>query len=70
MFLEQPNDPICGKSVDPTDATSTEYKKRRYYFCSSGCKERFEQRAERLRMQELARMGALFAKQKVTWGRA
>jgi YHS domain-containing protein len=68
MTLDHPNDPICGKAVDPSDAASTEYKKRRYYFCSPTCKERFERHAERLRVQELARMGALFARQKVTWG--
>jgi YHS domain-containing protein len=65
---QQANDPICGREVDTGAATSTEYKKRRYYFCSPGCKERFERHAEKLRLQELARMGALFARAKVRWG--
>jgi YHS domain-containing protein len=68
MVLESAHDPICGKEVDPSGSASTEYKKRRYYFCSHGCKERFERQAERLRLQELARMGALFAHAKVRWG--
>ena len=68
MILEDSHDPICGKEVDPTGASSTEYKKRRYFFCSSGCKERFEKQTEKLRLQELARMGALFARSQVRWG--
>src|ERR671927_208280 len=61
-------DPICGKRVDPAGAQAVEYKKRKYFFCSDRCKERFERQAERHRVQDLARMGALFANQKVRWG--
>jgi YHS domain-containing protein len=61
-------DPICGKRVDPGGAQAVEYKKRKYFFCSDRCKERFERQAERHRVQDLARMGALFANQKVRWG--
>jgi YHS domain-containing protein len=68
LGTQQANDPICGREVDTGAAASTEYKKRRYYFCSSRCKERFERHAEKLRLQELARMGALFARTKVRWG--
>jgi YHS domain-containing protein len=68
MTLDNTHDPICGREVNPSGAASTEYKKRRYYFCSPRCKERFERQAERLRLQELARMGALFAHQRVRWG--
>jgi YHS domain-containing protein len=68
MILDDAHDPICGRAVDPTGAAHTEYKKRRYYFCSPRCKERFERQAERHRLQELARMGALFAHSKVRWG--
>jgi YHS domain-containing protein len=63
-------DPICGKCVDSTASHSVEYKKRTYLFCSLRCKERFEHQAERLRMKDLARMGALFANRKVHWGLA
>ena len=68
MILDSAHDPICGKAVDPAGASSTEYKKRKYFFCSSRCKERFERQAEKLRLQELARMGALFAHSQVRWG--
>ncbi|BDG07071.1 YHS domain-containing protein [Anaeromyxobacter paludicola] len=61
-------DPICGKPVVEQDSASSEYKRRRYFFCSKRCKERFERRAERLRLQDLARMGALFSKAQVQWG--
>ena len=63
-------DPICGKRVDPADAGGVEYKRRTYFFCSERCKERFERQAERHRIHDLARMGALFAGQKVRWGLA
>lgn len=63
-------DPICGKPVVEGDCECVEYKRRRYFFCSAGCKGRFERRTERLRMYELARLGALFEKQRVRWGMA
>ena len=63
-------DPICGKRVDPRAAPTLEYKKRRYFFCSGPCKERFERQAERRRMKSLARMGALLTGRKVRWGEA
>jgi YHS domain-containing protein len=68
MVLPNAHDPICGKEVGTEGSPATEYKKRRYYFCSPRCKERFERHAERLRMQEMARMGALFARARVRWG--
>ena len=61
-------DPICGKRVAAQGAQSVEYKKRRYFFCSGECKLRFERQAERHRVQDLARMGALFTAEKVKWG--
>jgi YHS domain-containing protein len=64
-------DPICGVAVESSDATpSSEYKKRRYFFCSQKCKHEFERAAERIRMQEAARAGALFTHGKVKWGLA
>ena len=38
-------DPVCGMDVDPTAATANklDYGRRVYYFCSSACKEKFEQ---------------------------
>jgi YHS domain-containing protein len=70
MILDSAHDPICGKEVDPAGASSAEYRKRRYYFCSPRCKERFERRTEKMRLQELARLGALFARSNVRWGLA
>ncbi len=61
-------DPMCGKRVDPSASQTVEYKRRTYFFCSGRCKERFERQAERHRVQDLARMGALFAGAKVRWG--
>lgn len=64
-------DPICGVPVSGGDRTpSSEYKKRRYFFCSEKCKHEFERAAERIRMQEAARAGALFTHGKVRWGLA
>ena len=64
-------DPICGTAVESGDGTpSSEYKKRRYFFCSEKCKHEFERAAERIRMQEAARAGALFTHGKVRWGLA
>jgi YHS domain-containing protein len=65
-------DPICGKAVEvPSAQTPTaEYKKKRYYFCSDGCRHAFEREAEKLRMTELAKVGALLSKGKVRWGLA
>jgi len=36
-------DPVCGMDVDPKNAAGrTEYQGKTYYFCSLGCKEKFE----------------------------
>ena len=36
-------DPVCGMSVDPATATySSDFGGTTYYFCSAGCKERFD----------------------------
>jgi YHS domain-containing protein len=64
-------DPICGVQVESGGSTpSSEYKKRRYFFCSDRCKHEFERAAEKIRMQEAARAGALFTQGKVRWGLA
>lgn len=39
----QPIDPVCGMQVDSKRAAGTsEYGGKTYYFCSSGCKTRFD----------------------------
>jgi YHS domain-containing protein len=65
-------DPICGRSVAEHDLQghSAEYKRRRYFFCSEHCRDAFAARAERLRLAELARLGALMAPNNIRWGLA
>ena len=37
-------DPVCGMKVDePRAAGSSEYQNQTYYFCSTGCKQKFDQ---------------------------
>jgi YHS domain-containing protein len=61
-------DPICGRPVVEDDSDALEYKKRKYFFCSDGCRDRFERQAERIHVGELAKAGALFGERKVRWG--
>ncbi len=36
-------DPVCGMPIDSQKAAGTsEYKKTTYYFCSVGCKQKFD----------------------------
>jgi len=36
-------DVVCGMQVDPAKAAgSSEYQGKNYYFCSSGCKTKFD----------------------------
>jgi YHS domain-containing protein len=37
-------DPVCGMEVNPKDAAGASvYRGRTYYFCSSSCRDKFEQ---------------------------
>jgi P-type Cu+ transporter len=41
-------DPVCGMTVDPaTAASSVEYERKLYHFCSRGCAEKFQRDAKR-----------------------
>src|SRR6266540_1306565 len=41
-------DPVCGMTVDPhTTRHRSEYQGHTYYFCSSGCREKFAAEPER-----------------------
>lgn len=41
-------DPICNMNVDETKAAGTSvYKGVTYYFCSKGCKEKFDKEPEK-----------------------
>ena len=36
-------DPVCGMQVDPAKAVGTsQYQGQTYYFCSQGCKTKFD----------------------------
>jgi Cu+-exporting ATPase len=40
-------DPVCGTQVDEQEAAEeSEYMGQKYYFCSEGCKRKFDQRPE------------------------
>jgi Cu+-exporting ATPase len=37
------NDPVCGMQVNPASAAGTsQYQGQTYYFCSKGCKTKFD----------------------------
>jgi Cu+-exporting ATPase len=41
-------DPICGMNVDENKtAVTAEYKGKTYYFCCTGCKEKFEKEPQK-----------------------
>ena len=41
-------DPICGMNVDESKAAGTAvHKGKTYYFCSAGCKAKFEKEPEK-----------------------
>jgi YHS domain-containing protein len=64
-------DPVCGRSLENEEGQpSSEYKKRKYFFCSEKCRSAFEKQAERFRMNDLARAGALMSPSRVRWGLA
>jgi len=47
MSTAQYRDPVCGMQVEAENAAGqSEYRGQTYYFCSQGCKERFDQRPE------------------------
>jgi Cu+-exporting ATPase len=41
-------DPVCGMTVDPaTSEFRSDHKDKTYYFCSSGCKARFNREPDK-----------------------
>jgi YHS domain-containing protein len=41
-------DPVCGMDVQPEQAAGqSEYQGRTFYFCSDGCKEKFDKEPQR-----------------------
>lgn len=48
VSAEEVRDPVCGMKIDPAKAKlSTEYKGKKYYFCSTECQEKFNQNPEK-----------------------
>jgi len=42
LFSKKEVDPVCKMTVDPKSAQwKTEWEGKTYYFCSSGCKQKF-----------------------------
>ncbi|MGZ7060912.1 MAG: YHS domain-containing protein [Candidatus Angelobacter sp.] len=40
-------DPVCGMQIDEKQAAGkSDYKGQTYYFCSPGCKQKFEQKPD------------------------
>lgn len=62
-------DPICGKSVNPTDPGVIRflYQEKSYYFCSSACRDKFLR--ERAELQRRDREAAGFARNQTTTAR-
>jgi YHS domain-containing protein len=56
---------VCGSATP-----NAEYKKKHYFFCSKRCLDAFRDRAERFRLNELWRAGAMFNKGTVRWAQA
>jgi P-type Cu+ transporter len=47
-------DPVCGRAVTRADVgAESRYQGRSYFFCSTGCKERFEADPKRYAMRRL-----------------
>ena len=47
MSILQHKDPVCGMEVEADQAAGTsEYQGRKVYFCSLGCKEKFDREPE------------------------
>ena len=45
--MAQVKDPVCGMVIEEKDAVATsDYKGKRYYFCSRDCKTEFDENPE------------------------
>jgi uncharacterized protein len=45
-------DPVCGMTVDRRTSETSEHRGRRYFFCGSGCRAKFEADPERYAARE------------------
>ncbi len=49
-------DPVCGMQVEEQNAAGqSDYQGKTYYFCSQGCKNKFDQNPEQFASQAAAR---------------
>jgi Cu+-exporting ATPase len=54
--MAKPIDPICGMPVEEERAAGrSEHEGRAYYFCSFGCREKFEENPGRYAKREVDR---------------
>lgn len=45
--MDKTKDPVCGMEVDPATAKfKSDYQGKTYFFCSEGCKQKFDQNPE------------------------
>ena len=45
--MAKAKDPVCNMTIEESDAVATsDYKGKRYYFCSNDCKKEFDQNPE------------------------
>jgi P-type Cu+ transporter len=50
--IEVEKDPVCGMQVDQKKAAGTsEHQGKTWYFCSAGCKRKFDENPERYAKQ-------------------
>ena len=66
-------DPVCGTALLAGEGgvVVVEHHERTWRFCSERCRDRFLHIAERVRLDEAARRGALFAPgARVRWAQA
>jgi len=45
--MAKETDPVCGMQIEESEAAGqSEFKGRTYYFCSTSCKEKFDENPE------------------------
>ena len=53
-----PTDPVCGMQVDPSRAAgSSQHAGKAYYFCSTGCKSKFDKNPKEFAESDRPRPG-------------
>lgn len=64
-------DPVCGQPVllSDDDTVSLRHHGRLFHFCGAACRGRFISLADRIRLEEAAKRGALFEpRARIRWG--